>query len=231
MKNVFGAVGLALLSIGILPGCLVPYVIPPLRVQVLGGTSVAQPLDRSSESKSETDPYQPLMTLRSGVFPLGFFASMLERNFDVGTGYVSHLFFMPSDENNSENIAHGFFLEGHYWFLTHRDGPLLWRLGLLADVDILSSKSQIEKGFDGFGFFWGVGFELAHAGGALIDEEQAASSTEEDGEYFFSGEGGFGVVLGASYLHVDGQPEWTLSAGLNMRIPATVGFLLVPLIY
>ena len=213
-------------------GCIViPYVLPPLKVQGQGGMAVG---DLYDEDRIDPDDFAPVIgapNVRVGAFPLGFSESLVDRNYDIGVGYLHERLLLSESTGLADRRFHGGYLEGNYWFYTDANDTGAVRAGLVVNADYLQElNSRGGTLGHGFGVFTGLGVEwVATAEGLFVAADDGHSG---GGDPMIltgvgKGEAGIGIVAGTSYRQVGSEPYWTFTVGLSLRLPAAAGLIFI----
>lgn len=212
-------------------GCIVvPYVVPPLKVQGQGGMAVGELYGSEDFQGDEFSSVIGSSSVRVGAFPLGFSSSMLERNFDIGVGYLYERLLLSETTGLTDRQFHGGYLEGNYWFYTDSDDSTAFRMGLVVDVDYLQEIDSLNQTMGhGFGIFTGIGLEWVGLGETLF---LGASDGNSGGDAMLiggvaKGEAGIGLVAGTSYRQMGSEPYWTFTVGLSLRLPGAAGLIVI----
>jgi hypothetical protein len=194
---------LCVAAILICSGCVaVPFATPPLQATL--GTGVRS----TSHTDSPSDFDVPLQ-VRAAVHPFGFVPEWLQRDADVGFGYLY--------EGGSGGRTQGLYLEASGVLLS---GPLSNTVGRLSAR--LQGQFLFEDQHGPFGE--GVALQLT---GELSDfTEGPFDSQGEDGGSFgyVYGERGAGLYLEGGWFQLGDRSGWTATTGILVRIPASVGF-------
>ena len=235
--------GLIVLAAGCAP---IPYISPPVRgsfqVGPGGGEVRRGPGEPATSRAADT-----VLGARVAVHPLGMFPELVPRSFDFGLGYVYETLLVPHGHPPDN---HGLYAEGEYWFWTQPRERSSVRLGLLAQADMLWAQVTPSGPDMGWGVGAGIGFEYGHflvtgirstpdpsptyhedrTGGIHPDvpEKNETKSTEVFGVAF--GEIGIGAALTLSYRSIGDQSYWNALFHIRLRLPASVGVVLVPLL-
>ena len=213
-------------------GCvIIPYVVPPLKVQGQGGMAVGELYGSEDFQADDFSPVIGSSNIRVGAFPLGFSESMLERNYDFGVGYLHERLLLSESTGLSDRQFNGGYLEGNYWFYTDSDESTALRIGLVVNADYLQELDSLNHTTGhGFGFFTGLGVEWVGTTEGLFlgaDDGNASGSEPMIITGVGKGELGIGLVAGTSYRQIGAEPFWTFTVGLSLRLPAAAGLIFV----
>lgn len=211
----FVVTGLALTS------CVaVPVATPPARVNI-GAT---MPVVVAPKDNSPIDPISPIgLEVRAGVAPLQVFPAIQDRLYDVDLGYLLRY----PDSFGDQQARHGLYAQvGLYpWVSPLWEGRL--RFGVLASTDMLFPTTSSHSDIAG-GASVSLSLDWAH----FLNDLEPVAESSGDGAFFgwVWGEVGLGLVAGGSWQMSSQGQIWSLSLGLQTRIPAAAGIALVPLI-
>jgi hypothetical protein len=211
-------------------GCVVPYVVPPLRVQGQAGMALGEIYQPEAAGGDAFSPVVMSPNVRIGAFPLGLSEELIDREYDLGIGYLHERLLLSQETGVSDRQIHGGFLEGHYWFYTDTDESHALRIGLVIDLDYLQELNDRNHTVGhGFGVFTGIGVEWVSAAEGLF---MGADDGQSGGDAFImggfaKGEVGIGFVAGTSYRQIGSDPYWTFTVGLSLRLPAAAGLIVV----
>ena len=219
-------------SVGLLcSGCIViPYVVPPLKVQGQGGMAVGELYGSDDFQSDEFSSVIGSPTVRVGAFPMGFSDTLIDRNYDIGVGYVHERLLLSETTGLADRRLHGGYLEGNYWFYTDSDDSTALRIGLVVNADYLQEVDPLNgRGGHGFGVFTGLGLEWVGTAEGLF---LAADDGNSGGEPVImggvaKGETGIGLIAGTSYRQIGSDPYWTFTLGLSVRLPAAAGLIVI----
>jgi hypothetical protein len=229
--RIFPTLVLTLMAATLCSGCIViPYVVPPLKVQGQGGMAVGELYGSEDFQVDEFSSVIGAPNVRIGAFPLGFSESMMERNFDVGVGYLHERLLLSEKTGLNDRQFHGGYLEGNYWFYTDSDNSTALRIGLVLSADYLQELDPLNRtAGHGFGVFTGLGVEWVGAAEGLFMAADGGSSSGDAMIMggFAKGETGIGLVAGTSYRQIGSQPYWTFTVGLSLRLPAAAGLIVI----
>jgi hypothetical protein len=227
----FRSMVLILMAGAFCSGCIViPYVLPPLKVQGQGGMAVGELYGSEDFQGDEFSSVIGSSNVRVGAFPLGFSESMLDRNYDIGVGFLHERLLLSAETGQADRQFNGGFIEGHYWFYTDSDDSHALRIGLVVDVDYLQEIDSLNQTVGhGFGVFTGIGVEWVGLGETLF---LGASDGNSGGDAMImggvaKGEAGIGLVAGTSYRQIGSEPYWTFTVGLSLRLPAAAGLIVI----
>lgn len=213
-------------------GCIViPYVVPPLKVQGQGGMAVGQLYGSDDFQAEDFSSTVGTSNVRVGAFPLGFSESMMERNYDIGVGYLHERLLLSESTGLTDRQFHGGYLEGNYWFFTDSDDSNAFRIGLVVNADYLQEVDPLNRTMGhGFGLFTGLGMEwVGTAEGFFLGADDGHASGSEPMIITGVGKGelGIGLVAGTSYRQIGTEPYWTFTVGLSLRLPAAAGLIVI----
>ncbi|MFH1811325.1 MAG: hypothetical protein ABIJ09_21475 [Pseudomonadota bacterium] len=197
----------------------IPMVAPPGRLSVSASMPVAW---QAPGQKQLNHPGHPDLELRAAVNPLQALRSFRDRPYELGLGYLLRY----PDPFSAQLPRHGAFVEfGYYPWIRRLDSDGL-RLGVLASADLLLPVA--DAGLAGGG---GGSLSLALDWTTFLDDAEPVAEASEDGALFgwAWGEVGVGVVAGGSWQVLERGQVWSLSVGLQARIPAMAGVALIPL--
>lgn len=199
-----GAWILAAVMVG-LTGCVpLPLALPPVKAGVaVMGAQKALP----------EDDFVLAGLLEVGLFPWQFIEAHGERTFDLGLGYRGTF------GDVGPSIV-GPYLEGA-WFPLVDEGL---RIGTHIQLQALSQSGLLH--IDGAGLAVRQSIELF-----TFVSEPVDSCNSSSGCFLgiAHGESGGALYVEAGAGALSGRGVWHISAGLTLRIPATVGIALVPL--
>ncbi len=163
-----------------------------------------------------------------GLHPLALFIEPEVEGYDVGAGFIYEQVNLNNRSDPSSLM--GAYLEGDYilWADGTRGEAGLWRLSAVGRGEALQDTGPQGD--------WGVGGSV----GVLIEyiwwvESVVASADANlaNGEGIFIGsyigEGGFGLDVSTNFRDVGGQRYTSILASLNIRLPAAIGLLLIPI--
>lgn len=194
-----GLAGL-LVAVG-LPGCALPFASPPVQVQA--GASLRRLDGTRREVPGVTFPFQG----KVGVHPLQYLRGWTRRTVDFGAGYVL--------EADAQQSIHGAYLDVGPTLLRARSGPIR-RLSLHGQARALRAV-----GYEGWGY--GGAVQLVGEWGGfvpgLIDYRSGVNGVTGYGW----GESTIGFYAEMAYGQVDTIRTFTMTGGLQWRIPATIG--------
>ena len=201
-------------------GCIViPYAVPPLKVQGQGGMAMGELYNADDIPNDAFTPVIGSPSVRVGMFPLGFSEALLDRNYDVGVGYLHERLLLTESTGLSDREFHGGYLEGNYWFYSDSDDTRALRIGLVFNADYLREVGPMNSmAGDGFGIFTGLGVEwVGTAEGLFMAADDGRSNGSEPVIVtgFGKGEAGIGLVAGTSYRQIGSEPYWTFTVGLS----------------
>jgi hypothetical protein len=200
-----------LLFIMLMAGCVpVPFATPPATVAVHGGGA-------SGASNGGAT-----LAVRAGLSPLGAVEVLEDRAFDLSLGYLWE------DAASRPGGAHGGFLEVAGWPV-HVGDSGRFRFGPVA-------RGVVHT--DGWGADVGVTLEYSkHVVDVFssvddTDDDTYDGSDSDDGEIVGLAFGELGIGLGLTggwrALH-DGGRSWLVLAGVHIRLPPSLGLLLIPI--
>jgi len=185
-------------------GCVgMPYLSPPMQVSV--GTG-----GRSSSAKAGGDV--PI-SVRVGATPMGFGEGWLGRNFDFGGGYLW--------EYGRSRTIEGGYVEGGYAFLRGQLGPRSWgRVLARGQLRVLKPEDSSRLG---------VGGAITLSGELVTYVEGPIGGVTKDGGFigWAFGEAGLGLYAEGAYARFPDFDTFMVSIGLQVRLPASAGFLWV----
>ena len=185
----------------VLAACIpLPYASPPARLSIGGGLA--------------EDP-GGVFALRAGVAPQQVFEPALDRAWDVEAGYAF--------EGAPGARRHGGFLSGRWWPVRGLGAPSASRFGVEGGGSVFDS---------GPGAHVGVAFEVSRfVRGPHSSLEEDGPDDGGEGAFFGAhyGELAIGVGIDGAWRRVDGRDEWLALGLLTIRLPATVGLMLVPI--
>ena len=199
--------------LALLLGCIaVPLLTPPARVSLVGGPSF--PVEESHERPGE--PVQVTGEARIGVQPLGLFPSLADRPLDLTGGLVLHL---------DEGLARpGAYAEGsvYLWNQTWSNQSRA-RLRAFGALDMLPPELRAPE--------WDPGLR----GGVGIDwggfvHGMPGVGVGRDGSWVgvSYGEWAVGLVAEGGYQRLPDADLFCVALGVEFQLPATAGFLLLP---
>lgn len=210
---------LALLTLGA-PAC-VPFVSPPLRVDVAGGTTLGSLAPPPLEGHPRQSTAHGLLQVRANAAPLGVISSMGARTFDVDAGYVVDYHF--DDDVEQEYSRHGPNLRLsvypkviHLWGRT--SDAIYLRLGLSAAGELLFGEQHRSAG-QGGGITGAISVDISNFGAGDFTGDACGGVS--------FGEAGVGLVLSGSYRRFNNRDYGLFLAGLMFRLPAAVGVCVV----
>ena len=198
----FERLSLATLFATTLAGCALPFGSPPVQVQ--GGLSLRR-LEGTRRPASElTYPGQ----LKVGVHPLGLLRNGMRRRVDVGAGYVG--------EFDGTQSIHGGYAEVAPTLLTSRRGPIR-RLSLRGQVRALHAV-----GYHGVGY--GGAIQISGERGGFVPGEIEWRPSYRNGANGYGwGESTIGLYGEMAYSQIDTLRVFTMTGGIQWRLPATIG--------
>lgn len=210
-------------------GCVViPYVVPPVRVQGQGGLALGGVYPTPGANVAQYRNVTGTSNIRVGAFPLGLFENLIDRPFDLGAGFLHERLLLSSHSGQRDRELNGAFIEGHYWLHSSVNRLSAFRYGVVVDVDYLREDSRhgIQEGV---GVFTGLSCEWVSNGTGIFMGAQGGGGNSEGGIVggFASGETGIGLVVGGAYRHIGAEPYWTVTAGLSLRLPAAAGLVVI----
>ncbi len=185
-------------------GCVgLPYISPPLQVGV--GTG-----GRSSSAKEGGDV--PL-SMRIGAYPMGFGEGWLGRSFDFGGGYII--------ESGKSRVIEGGYFEGGYAFVRGPLGSRAWGR-MLARAQLRVLKPTDDPRF-------GVGGALQINAELVTYAEGPIAAVGKNGGLigWAFGETGIGLYAEGAYARFPSFDTFAVTVGLQVRLPASAGFLWV----
>lgn len=195
-------------------GCVaVPLVTPPARFSLVGGPSI--PIEEAPQQPGVGVPFTG--QLRLGAQPLGLFEQLAERPFDATAGLVVHL-----DQGLGRA---GVFTEASVYLWQESWSPQSRaRLRTFGAIDLLAPDVRDdlwEPGLrGGVGIDWG-GFVRGQPG---IDIGYDASWIGVG-----YGEWAIGLVAEGGWQRLPEADLVRIALGIEVQMPATAGFLLLPL--
>lgn len=202
-------------ALGVPFGC-VPYAVPPMRIGAGGGGAFGEVIHQHQDDIVESHA-QDMFHVRLELMPLDAFPALLHRDYDVGLGYV--LEFVDADHPTG-SFKHGPVVSGTYYPLRLGDpGPdgddLVWRLGLTFRAELL--LADMGRGWErGGGLSVGTTFGFA----TFLDGDYSSAK----GGGIAYGEGGVEAYVEGSLRSMHGGQYFLFTAGLLIRMPASVGF-------
>jgi hypothetical protein len=190
-----------------LVGCALPFGSPPVQVQA--GASLRRLEGTQKKAPGLTFPGQ----LKVGVHPLQYLRGWTRRTVDFGGGYLA-------DFDGTQSI-HGAYAEVAPTLLRSTRGPIR-RLSLRGQARALHAV-----GYPGWGY--GGAVQLSGEWGGfvpgIIDYRAGTSGITGYGW----GESTVGFYIEMGYGQIDTIRSFTMTGGLQWRIPATVGAAFVAL--
>lgn len=200
--------------LALLTACLaIPVVTPPARLSLVGGPSfetVPQPV-RPEETLPLTGE------LRLGVQPLGMFPTLQDRMFDVTGGMLVHL------DHGDERL--GATLEGSVYLWQEQWNPQSRaRLRAFGALDALGPEARSPGWYPGARA--GVGLDW---GGFVPGAPSFDIGTDGSWVGVAYGEWAIGLVAEGGYQQLPETDLIQIALGVEVQMPATAGFLLVPI--
>lgn len=202
-------------GLGASTGCM-PYAVPPMRIGAGGGAALGEVVKQRDAGIAKSS-LEDMFHVRLELMPLDAFPSLLHRDYDIGLGYV--LEFVDADFPG-DALKHGPVVSGTYYPLRLGDpGPdgeeFIWRLGLTFRAELL--LADVGRGLErGGGMSVGTTFGFA----SFLD----GPYDSDDGGGYAYGEGGVEAYLEGSLRSLHGGLYYLVTAGLLVRLPASVGF-------
>ncbi len=202
-----------------LSGCLIlPFASPPIGVTtglaVPGGT-VLKP------RRAGPTPVAPelISVLHAGAYPFQLMEEFVERNYDLGAGALVEMV-KPVDGLNFYH--YGGYLEGSWTFLNEG----IWRLQLTGMIELLfSDLAATDAVAVGVGGTAQVSAEIV----SFISEPVEAAGGSGGFVGWMHGEIGIGLYLAFSARYFVDDTYYYGVAGIRVRLPASFGFMIVPL--
>lgn len=185
-------------------GCALPFASPPVQLQ--GGMSLRR-MEGSARPPSEiTYPGQ----LKVGVHPLQLLRGWARRPVDAGVGYVG-------DFDGTQSI-HGAYADVAPTLLTSRRGRIK-RLSLHGQARLLHAV-----GYPGVGY--GGALQVSGEIGGFVPGTIDWRPTYTSGATGYGwGESTIGLYAEMAYAQIDTLRVFTMTGGLQWRLPATIGAL------
>ncbi len=204
-------------------GCM-PFASPPLRVGFSGGGSFGEVIWAQDDQARSTDR-DSMFAVRAELMPLDAVPWLLVRDWDLGLGYQAE--FLQA-AHPARSVKHGPFLSATWYPVVVDDseaGPeaeaeelFLWRLGLGLRAGLLLADGGPAPCMGGGGAFT-VSFEFtSFAAGEFGNSDLFGLAY---------GEAGVGLFAEAGWRHIHGGSYSTFVAGLQFRLPASVGLMAV----
>lgn len=195
--------GVALSSIALstLSGCALPFLSPPVQVQA--GASLRRLSGTGKDTPKLTVPGQ----VKVGAYPLQYLRGWTRRTVDVGAGYVG-------DFDGVQSI-HGAYAEVAPTLLRATRGPIR-RLSLRGQARALHAV-----GYDGWGY--GGAVQLSGEWGGFVPGNIEYRSGPNGVTGYGWGESTIGFYAEMAYGQVDKIQSFTMTGGLQWRIPASIG--------
>jgi len=180
-------------------GCyILPFATPPMQTSIGGGVRVGAP----------REPTQGPGTFQFdiGLRPLGLVPTPAykKRLADAGIGYVV--------VTNGGPTLHGVYL----------DGAIFPYQGEIARLGVHLQPRLHFVGDTGHAAF-GMATRIDIEARGFADSDFSSSSSSGGGVGHAYGEGGIGFFMEGGYARFDERHTFTMTAGLSVRIPATVG--------
>jgi hypothetical protein len=194
-------------SLVALQGCAVPFASPPVQVQA--GGSLRKLEGTKHEAPKLTLPAQ----VKVGVHPLQYLRGWTRRTVDFGFGYVGDF--------DSVQSIHGGYAEVAPTLLRATRGPIR-RLNLHGQARLLHAV-----GYPGVGYGGAVQITGEWGGFVPGNIEYRAHTSGVTG--YGWGESTVGFYAEMAYGQIDTIRTFTMTGGLQWRIPATVGAAFVML--
>lgn len=191
-------------------GCLVPYLSPPLRGSVTGGTSRTELADGSFLSR-------PTLSVEGAVHVLQAIPALRERWLDIGPGYFGTFRFHEA----LRDPHHGLFLDvvGYPWSMPLGAGERSGRMRLTTRV---APEYVFAREARGYGVTGGVGLEWVWPVDGLYDGHGPRGFAVG----YAVGEGGIGLELRGAHRVIGDETAWFLGGSLVFRTPASFGLAL-----
>jgi hypothetical protein len=184
-----------------LAGCIpFPFASPPSVVQF-------GPAYQRTTPPEQTTGGVTIGQLRVGAHPMGLFRDMDQRPVDVGAGFL-----LDADPHNTRG---GYLDLGAFPLVTHLD-EIPFRLAL---------HGQGRLVFDPILNRWGEG-GAAQLTTEIYSYQDGTFATQGEGGGFYGwalGEFGVGLYLEGAYNWVPARPYWTVSGGVQLRLPVSAG--------
>ena len=196
-------------------GCVVPFVVPPLRSSASAGGAAGQ----LAPPVMDPDPAAPapadgeaVTELRGAIHPLQLVDREGSRRWDVGAGYLLQT--SPSD-TLVDFHRHGPFLEVGYrlWRRPFTDDSSA-RLTVHGGAELLFANDVV-----GAGGSFGATLEMVTWASGPFEESSGDGLVVGGAE----GETSVGLVALTSYRAVDGTQYWTATMGVSLRSPGLAG--------
>lgn len=210
-----------LLSVAMCAACFpVAWVLPPTQLDVgVGAANTSDDRFRTGEEDVAYTHKSVVLDARASVSPLAAVAGFEDRLVDVSAGYGMRHAWMP------KLVTHGPFL-GASVMIPVTDTPGR-RLTLGAQLHALIGARRMGNAIAGNRASGRVGFEWSSWREGPFDE----CSFDLDGG-FCGGGYSFGEIAWSPYIEVSRaqvqrQSEWGVTAGMTLRLPASVGAGLV----
>lgn len=206
-------------------GCIaLPYATPPVRMTVGGGVPVS----------NDVSP-RGTFAFRAGINPQQLVGRPAERAFDLGLGY--HF----DTSHGDADLLHGPYAEGSWIFTRHDfDSTQLRLLGsAFGEMMITRSSGFTEFGGGGTAMF---SVEFAGATVGTIGDGDTGQPNGEPAPAAFSetgqdsaiigvaiGEWAIGAYAAVGARYIGDDFAFLIHGGLAVRLPASIGVLIVPI--
>ncbi len=199
-------------------GCVVPFVVPPLRSSASAGAAAGQ-LERPEPGAMASDRAGPITEIRGAIHPLQLTDRQGARRWDFGAGWL----FQTATESTLDLERHGPFLEIGYrlWRRPMTDRSSL-RLSMHAGAELLLAETD-RGAVAGGGANMGFTLEAVTWASGPIEENS------DDGVVVggAAGESSVGLVASSGFRNVDGTSYFCMTLGVSLRSPGLAGIALI----
>ena len=215
-------------------GCVIlPYATPPVKVS-LGPQVMSTPESPESQESAAKDSDRLEVPISGSItlYPTSLLSPYCERRFDVGVGLKDHDVFDLSSRGAYRLIES--LLEGISWLNLPNpcvedhlhQAEMLTRVGVVARGGLLHGDEIMT---DSTAWSAALGVNLSHIGWHHKREFTSSTDSTSQTKGLARGDYGWSAELTAGMFNTGGPLTWVISLSLSVYIPATAGFLVVPL--